>query len=271
MQNPLMLPKPVQPPTRRFPIGPALQPWLDVMAIGLWGILLLRYWLTGKLNLLIHPNYTWLTVVSGIALLGLAGWKGSELWQRQKSARSSNQPQHIMLLPHYWGSSLLVATALIGLLMTPRAFASQTAIQRGVSDAITLTQVKPQAFRGVVKPEERTLTEWIRTLQVYPEPDTYAGQKVKIQGFVVHPDNLPEPYILLTRFVITCCAADAYPVSLPVKIASGSRKNYKVDQWFEVEGQMLTETLAEGKRQLVVQSNSSLIRPIQEPNQPYEY
>jgi uncharacterized repeat protein (TIGR03943 family) len=249
----------------------ASQPWLDVAAIGLWGMLMLHYWSTGKLNLLIHPNYNGLTIVAAIVLLALAGWKGWTLWQRRKSVRSTDNPQHITLLPTHWGSSLLIITALMGLLITPRAFASQTAIQRGVNDPITLTQVKPQAFRGVVRPEERSLVEWIRTLQVYPEPDAYAGQKVKIQGFAVHPDNLSESYFLLTRFVITCCAADAYPISLPIKIADGNRKHYKVDQWYEVEGQMLTETLAAGKRQAVVQSNSSLIRPIQEPSKPYDY
>jgi uncharacterized repeat protein (TIGR03943 family) len=249
----------------------ACQPWLDVVAIALWGILLLRYWLTGQLGLLIHPNYNWLTVTAAFALLGLAGWKGTEIWQRRKSARPADNPQHITLLPNHTGSSLLIITALIGLLITPRAFASQTAIQRGVNDAITLTQVKPQAFRGVAKPEERTLIEWVRTFQVYPEPDAYAGQKAKVQGFVVHPDNLPEQYFLLTRFIITCCAADAYPVSLPIKLTEGNRRNYKVDQWFEVEGQMITETLQEGKRQAVVQSSSSLIRPIEAPKNPYLY
>jgi uncharacterized repeat protein (TIGR03943 family) len=245
------------------------QPWLDVVGIALWGFLLLRYWFTGQLSLLIHPNYNWLTVTAALALLGLAGWKGYDL--RQKVGRNLDNPQHITLLPNNWGSSLLIMTALIGLLITPRAFASQTALQRGVNDSITLTQVKPQAFRGVAKPEERSLIEWIRTFQVYPEPDAYAGQKVKIQGFAVHPDNLPEQYFLLTRFVITCCAADAYPVSLPIKLSEGNRNNYKVDQWFEVEGQMITETLAESKRQAVVQSNSSLIRPIEQPKKPYDY
>jgi uncharacterized repeat protein (TIGR03943 family) len=67
--------------------------------------------------------------------------------------------------------------------------------------------------------------------------------------------------------VITCCAADAYPVSLPVKLTQ-SRDTYKPDSWLEIEGQMITESLA-GKRQLVIEAKS--IKGIDEPKNPYDY
>jgi uncharacterized repeat protein (TIGR03943 family) len=248
----------------------SLRAWLDVVALALWGILLLKYWLSGKLNLLIHPNYHLLTLAAAIFLVGLAGLKSRKIWQQRKSAQSMPELQHIALLPPGWGSIMLIVVALMGFWVTPRAFASQTALQRGVADTfLATTQVKTQSFTGKTKPEERSLVEWIRTLQVYPEPDAYAGQPVKIQGFAVYPDKLPEQYFLLTRFMITCCAADAYPVSLPIKLQQGSRSSYKVDQWFEVEGTMMTETLTDGNRQVVVATNS--IRPINEPANPYEY
>jgi uncharacterized repeat protein (TIGR03943 family) len=157
--------------------------------------------------------------------------------------------------------------AILGLLITPRAFASQTAIQRGVADAPTLTRVKPQAFRGSANSEDKSIIDWVRTLTVYPEPDAYTGQKAKVQGFVIHPTNMPDQYLLISRFVITCCAADVYPVSLPVKL-SQNRNTYKPDTWLEIEGQMITETLA-GKRQLVIAASS--IQPIPEPKNPYDY
>lgn len=245
-----------------------IKTWIDPIALCLWGLLLLNYWQSGKLNLLIHPNYTLLTVSAAIVLLLLAAWKAVQLWQRRKSVRPSDT-QHITLLPKGWGSAILIGVAIVSFFVTPRAFTSQTALQRGVGDTAIATQVKPQSFRGVSKPEERTLVEWVRTLQVYPEPDAYVGQKAKIQGFAVHPNNLSNQYFLLTRFVITCCAADAYPVSLPIKLTQGDRSSFKVDQWFEVEGDVISETLADGKRQVVVQSSN--IRPIVEPKNPYNY
>lgn len=107
-------------------------------------------------------------------------------------------------------------------------------------------RTQPQAFRSSGWTEERSLLGWVRTLNVYPEPDSYAGQKLKLQGLVLHSPELPPEYLLLSRFVITCCAADAYPVGLPVKLTA-SRQVYPPDTWIEVEGKMITENLG-GKR-----------------------
>jgi uncharacterized repeat protein (TIGR03943 family) len=107
----------------------------------------------------------------------------------------------------------------------------------------------------------------VRTLNVYPEPDAYTDQAVKVQGFAVHPTDLPPQYLMITRFVITCCAADAYPVGLPVKLKE-NRTAYPADSWFEVEGKMITETF-KGKRQLTIDANS--LKKIPKPNNPYFY
>ncbi len=245
-----------------------VSPWLDVIAIAAWGVALLKFWLTGELFLLIHPNYKWLTVVAAIALLLVASMKGWFVWRASRSVRIAPPPQHLTLFPPAMSSVVMLIVAIAGLLITPRAFASQTAIDRGVNEAITLTRVKPQSFQASAKTEDKSLIDWIRTLQVYPEPDAYTGQKAKIEGFVVYPQNLPEQYFLATRFVITCCAADAYPVSLPVKLTSGNRNDYQVDSWVSIEGTMITENLA-GKRQLTVQAAS--LKPIPEPKNPYNY
>jgi uncharacterized repeat protein (TIGR03943 family) len=253
---------------RKSPRSRSLLLWLDVLAIAAWGILFLKYWVTGKLYLLIHPNYLWLTVGAGLALLAVASLKAMQLLRERQRGRA-NQPggPHLTLFPPGWSSVLLLITAILGLMISPRAFASDTAIQRGVTDSLTLTRTKPQAFRASTRTEDKSLIDWIRTLTVYPEPDAYTGQKVRVQGFVVHSKELPDQYLLISRFVITCCAADVYPVSLPVKLTE-SRNAYKPDSWFEVEGQMTTETFS-GKRQLTIAAKS--LKPIPEPKNPYDY
>lgn len=60
--------------------------------------------------------------------------------------------------------------------------------------------------------------------------------------------------MFLGKFILTCCAADAYPVGLPVKLTPNSEQ-YTPDTWLEVEGEMVTETLS-GKRQLIIAANS---------------
>lgn len=237
--------------------------WLDVLAIAAWGILLLSYWLTGKLGLLIHPRYFGLSVIAGFSLL-IVGVLGSSQLLRSHPA---SMVRHFTLFPPGWMSGLLLVTACLGLLVTPQPFASHTALQRGIDNSLTLARKQPQTFRANAQPEARSLIDWVRTLDVYPEPDAYTGQKVKVQGFVVHSPEMPDQYLTISRFAITCCAADAYPVGLPVKLTQ-SRRAYPPDTWLEISGRMITETL-QNKRQLTIQATA--IKLIPEPKNPYAY
>ncbi|GAB4226845.1 MAG: TIGR03943 family protein [Elainellaceae cyanobacterium] len=263
------------PPRRRSPQRKGIYRlhWLlDVAALLTWGILLLKYWLTGKINVLLHPSYVWLAYSAGFALIGMGILKILQL--RPKSAKerqalaASAALQHFSLFPPGFGSAVLLLVALFGLQFTPQPFASDVALNRGITETLTLTRSQPQAFRTQISPEKRSLAEWVRTLNVYPEPDAYTGQKVNVEGFVIHQDSFPQSYLILARFVITCCAADVYPIGLPVKLPSGDRAGYPADSWLRVEGEMITETL-DGKRQLVIQANS--LEEIEAPENPYDY
>jgi uncharacterized repeat protein (TIGR03943 family) len=238
--------------------------WLDIAAITAWGILLLKYAIDGTLYILIHPSYYLLVTVTGVCLLIIGLFQSWRIY-REKIVRP--QELHSSLLPPGIATMLLLATAIAGLIITPKLFTSQAAIQRGVSaEAVTVTRSKTQAFRTNVNPESKTLVDWKRTLDNYPEPDAYLGQKANINGFVVYPKNLPANYLLLSRFVITCCAADAYPVSLTVKF-TGDRQNYPQDSWLQVNGKAIVETLS-GNRQLVIEATE--LKPIPIPKNPYQ-
>ncbi|HEY9705612.1 MAG TPA: TIGR03943 family protein [Allocoleopsis sp.] len=244
-----------------------LTPWLDVLAISIWGVLMLKYWLTGELRILIHPDYFWLVISCAFAFIFIGIWKTAYILLTRNNPPNNDTEQHITLFKPGLSSILLIIVAIIGLTTSPKVFSSQTAIERGITDAISLTRSKPQAFRANLKSEERTIIDWVRTLNTYPEPDAYTGQKVKVQGFVVHSPDLPKDYLLISRFVITCCAADAYPVGLPVKLPT-NQTDYPPDIWLEIQGKMTTENLA-GKRQLtIIASSLKKIPPL--PN-PYEY
>ena len=256
-------------------------PLLDILALSAWGILFLKYWFTGQLMLLIHPNYFFLVLITGIIFLLLSVFKAWQLWRelRRRLSTSTSYGDHINLLPKGWSSSLLLIAATLGLLIKPVVLTSQVALQRGVRDSLPLTREQPQAFvRATSKPEERSLIEWVRTLNAYPEPDAYNGQQAKITGFVVHLPQLAENYIYLSRFILTCCAVDAYPVGISVKLPQ-PRSHYPPDSWLEVEGEMITEMLPNfaantaetqtNNRQLVLKARS--LKPIPTPKNPYEY
>lgn len=241
-------------------------PWpiaLDVLALLLWGLMLLRYWWTGLLAVLLHQDYHWLAIGAGWLLLLLAVWRGLGLIT---SRRAIGTP-HIALLPRKWSLMVLLGIAVFGLIYVPRPFASDTALARGIADPIGLTRSQPQRFARNTPPGERSLIEWIRTLNVYPEPDAYTGDPVEVTGFVIHPPNWDETYLMVARFVLTCCAADAYPVGLPVNLTR-DRTEFTTDSWITVQGEMTTETL-DGQRRLVIRPSNVTVVP--EPANPYEF
>ena len=245
-------------------------PWIDAAAIAAWGFLMLKYWVTEKLNILIHPAYTWLCIVGGLGLLAIGGFRLVELWQQRRRKLSPNPAipsmEHTTLFPPGWGSILLLTAAILGLLITPRPFASHAALEVGVTDILSATRSQPQSFRASKNPEERTLIDWIRTLNVYPEPTAYEGQKVNLTGFVIHPPDFPPDYFVVSRFVITCCAADAYPVGLPVRLPENATE-YDADTWLKVEGEMGVTRLLD-VRKLVIVAES--LEEVPEPENPYD-
>jgi uncharacterized repeat protein (TIGR03943 family) len=245
--------------------------WLDLAAVTAWGVLLIKYSIDGTLGILIHPSYYTLATVTGCCLVLIGAVQGWRLYRSTRPGRmtvnQSQELQHISLLPQWVTTMLLLGTAIAGLIITPRLFTSQAAIQRGVTaEAVTVTRNQAQAFRTSAKPEAKTLIDWARTLSIYPEPDAYVGQKVNVTGFVLHPPELPGNYLSIARFVITCCAADAYPVALPVKFV-GDRQTHPQDSWLQIRGKMTTETL-QGKRQLVIAATE--LKPISAPRNPYQ-
>lgn len=250
---------------------------LDALALGAWSVMLMRYWFSGKLMLLLHPDYAWLSNLAAIVLLGLAALTifrtirqaASSTQQTSNRLASGSDTGHVNLMPPNLSSALLLSVAVFGMIYTPKAFASQTAIQRGISDTLTLTRSQPQSFVRAAAPQDRTIIDWIRLINVYPEPDAYAGQAVAVEGFVIYPEGWPTDYVMVSRFVLTCCAADAYPVGLPVKLVAGtSRDAYPVDSWLKVSGEMTSETFQD-RRQVVIGPTN--IAKIATPDNPYEY
>ncbi|MDJ0577487.1 MAG: TIGR03943 family protein [Xenococcaceae cyanobacterium MO_234.B1] len=241
---------------------------LDSLVFISWGILLLKYAITGEYKLLIHPNYFLLMVVTGILMLLIGVVRGILFLQFPNSA--SDKEQHLTLFPAKFSSTLLLGVAIAGLIISPNVLTSKTALQRGVAENLPLTSSQPQSFVTTTKSEERSLIDWVRTLNAYPEPDAYQGQPAKVTGFVVHLPELPENYLLISRFIVTCCAVDAYPIGIPVQL-EGNRNAYSPDTWLEITGTMTTANLPskdhQNQRKLVLVPSE--IKPIPTPKDPY--
>jgi putative membrane protein len=88
------------------------------------------------------------------------------------------------------------------------------------------------------------------------------GTRVSLLGFVTHSSDLPASSFGLTRFYISCCAADAIPYTVAVETAGGG--DFPDDTWLHVTGTMTRR----GDRFVVI-ANRIGERPA--PSNPYLY
>jgi uncharacterized repeat protein (TIGR03943 family) len=225
--------------------------------LGLWSAVLLRSAGDGRLDLLLRAIYHPLVTVAGGLLLGLAllqlavglgrgGGKGG----REAAAEPLRPPQLRILVATTLMAALLLA-------LPPAPSFADLAGQRPRDE----TGESELAF--VLPPAQRTLTDWVRLIRSQPDPRLFAGDPVRISGFLLPvADDHPQ----LARLLVRCCLADAAPVGLPVRWPREGPPA-RADAWFAIEGAMAVERHA-GRDRLVVVPRR--LRPIPRPERPLE-
>ncbi|MEU4523010.1 TIGR03943 family protein [Amycolatopsis sp. NPDC024027] len=93
---------------------------------------------------------------------------------------------------------------------------------------------------------------------------TLNGRTVSLTGFVVHTDGST----LLARLVISCCAADAFPVT--VRLRGGAADHLPSDAWIQVTGEVVPGTATKDNSYTPDFTPTSLT-PVPTPKDPYEY
>jgi putative membrane protein len=87
-----------------------------------------------------------------------------------------------------------------------------------------------------------------------------AGEPITLEGFVTKEASAPPDEILLTRYIVTCCVADA--TIAQVRIVGLPPGDYESDEWLQVTGNVYPVG-----REVLVAANSATQIPV--PEQPY--
>jgi len=219
-----------------------------------YSIAVLFLLLRKKLLLFLHPDFVPLAVAAAIALAIVA--------------------LGILLLRHYhaitiapWRIVLLCIPLLLIFFTNLRPLSSASAVDRTLAAGSLTIGRHVSSSQFATKPEKRSLYQWVIALNADPEPSHYDGQTVKVRGFIAHDPTLPDDQILVGRFILTCCAADARLLSLPVQKSVSLLQNVADDQWVDIEGKMAMVE-KDGKRSLIVVP--SKVEMIAIPDDPYE-
>jgi uncharacterized repeat protein (TIGR03943 family) len=205
-----------------------------------YGIFVLSLYARGALTLYINPTYVWPTTLAGGVLLLVAG---ARLCQRPALACGHMGCDDCGCAPpgvRLWPYAALCVPLLLAALFPPQSLADFSAKQRGPQMAgLTAIQGVGSVKRVSLSVDTKTFTmqDWVGALSADPNPKDYTGKPVWVSGIVLHdPASMPPGYIMVMRYQVTCCIADARPVGLIVKDTShGALKD---NQWIQVDGSM---------------------------------
>lgn len=219
-------------------------------SLGLWALVMLYSSVDGRLDLLLRAVFHPLVALAGLLLLAVALLQLRLAFGPGRQERGDRRQARTLLLT--------AAIALLVLLLPPAPSFADLAGQRPRDE----TAESELSF--VLPPAQRSLTDWVRLLRSQPDPKLFAGDPVRISGFVL-PMEGESPQ--LARLLVRCCLADASPVGLPVHWPSGQAP-FPADQWLAIDGVMgLRPGPGGGERLEVVPSR---IRPIPRPARPLE-
>jgi uncharacterized repeat protein (TIGR03943 family) len=243
--------------------------WWELWPLVGWGLFTTYLFGTGKIFLLLRPAYAYLAL-AGAAILLAAFLYGWILRRRTLLAAASVANKRTEACdechPHchsgragialYVRSLAFIIPIGIGCLLPDRGANSLAALQWGEADLAQAAQV------AVAREQEKATWERgyssttvigaaVRLRQMQQE-------KVTAVGLVAHMPQLPPDQFLLVRFKMTCCAADATPVAVPVRWTGAA--SLKDTTWVKVFGQ--TDPAAKA----VVADE---VEPTKEPHDPY--
>jgi len=226
-------------------------------------VFLLDKLVSGKLSLYINIRYAPLTVF-GIVVLAMMALT---LFRDPKTDHDPQDSHHGHT--HAFSTQALVILfipLLIAFLIPARPLDAGAASTRGMNVSAPLISSSSQSRQFEAAADTRNILDWIRIFNSGTDPTPYLGQTAHVTGFVYHDPRLPANQFIVSRFVITCCAADASAIGMIVTW-DGSH-GLKDSAWVEVKGPVQSVQLGGQPIPLI---QAVLVQSFEQPQQPYLY
>jgi uncharacterized repeat protein (TIGR03943 family) len=161
---------------------------------------------------------------------------------------------------------VLIVPLMIGILSPEQPLSSSSLSKRGISLTTSLNSGQESSQTLEVIADDRTILDWIKLFNYADDHSTTIGENVNVIGFVYHDSRLENDQFMVSRFVITCCAADAFAIGMPV---DGIENMDLADNtWVNVKGTLDILTIADD---IVPMIHAASIEIVAEPEQPYLY
>jgi uncharacterized repeat protein (TIGR03943 family) len=227
------------------------------------GLFLYSRYAGGKLLFYINERFVWLTLLAvvGFILVGLS--------YRQRSAHGEHHGDHSHGHLTWAGLILVVLPIVLGVVFPPRPLGAAALGSRDVSVESLSSATAPDRGRVISKPKgERNILDWLVEFGAAKDVAQFTGEEAELVGFVYRYPGLEEDMFMVSRFVISCCAADATPMGVIVRWPDA--KDFQDDAWVVVQGHFEPGTL-KGEPMPVPLMIADSVTPTEVPRQPYLY
>jgi putative membrane protein len=258
--------------SRRFEMGIDARRLVPSLVLAGYGVFIISLQLRGQLTMYINPSYTVPTLAAGIFLLLFSALRliPREAVHEHGCDECDSCECHTHEAPtRWWPYAALCVPLLLAAIFPPRGLAAFSALQRGVQVAGMTSLTSGSTVKRVslsIDTRSFSLQDWADALAADPNPKDYAGKPVLLTGMVLHdPASMPPGYIMVMRYQVTCCIADARAEGLVVR--DPSHGALKDQQWVHVVGTMGSATY-QGDHMPVVEPKS--VTPTKAGN-PYMY
>lgn len=219
--------------------------------------------INGTLSWYINQRFAPLTIL-GIVLLSILATTIAQHGEREvEHHHHDHDHEH----EHFSGGNLtfLLIPLAIGILIPARPLDSNALDTRGFTTTSALVSSNSTATFESVS-EQRTILDWIKIFNYESNLQPYIGQEAAVIGFVYHDDKLPEGQFYVSRFVVSCCAADGFALAMVAEWPEAA--NLKQDTWVLVRGPVQA-VKKDGRNIPVIQAKT--VESVSAPDQPYLY
>jgi uncharacterized repeat protein (TIGR03943 family) len=231
----------------------------------------------GSLFFYINQRFAWLSLVAIILYIALAltviygEFRAQQatahcdedeevMWPALRNARSTASGRVSWL-----AIGLLALPAVLGLLAPARPLGASAIDNRGIG--LTIPQQSGPAGRAqrpAIAPQN--ILDWLREFSSIGDPRALDGRDVDVTGFVYRDARNKSDQFWVSRFVVSCCVADAAAIGMLVQTAEAPA--LPADSWVRVVGKLKAGEFAGELVPLIV---AEQITPTEQPDHPYLY
>lgn len=165
-----------------------------------------------------------------------------------------------------WRLWIVALPLILGLFVPARPLGSSALVNKGLNTNAPIAAADGAANQVTLLPEARTVLDWVRAFNYADDPGVYTGERADVIGFVYHDSSLGDGEFMVSRFTVTCCAADATGIGLRVQWPNAAA--LEGNAWVRVRGPVQPSVYAGRPIPLVVAESVEGVEP---PAQPYLY